>query len=206
MLLAARLIPVGAVRHGETRNPGYGDTYSEIHNLTGWPAVVVRAGCVPRLLLPSFRSIERQSAKPAEVVILVDPTTPAAALDWIEAISAARGFVLVRSQSPSPGNSCRWLRSVWSGRGPGSVGRASCSPTRRSRVMLGKTLASAERTASIRGVMVAIPWLTLPAIDPEASNTSMESSMQGLRSESSACARMGADKIAAMPSAAGKDR
>src|SRR5262249_51014260 len=80
------------------------------------------------------------------------------------------------------------------------------SPTRRSRVMLGKTLASAERTASIRGVMVAIPWLTLPAIDPEASNTSMASSMQGLRSESSACARMGADKIAAMPRAAGKDR
>src|SRR5262249_61421656 len=80
------------------------------------------------------------------------------------------------------------------------------SPTRRSRVMLGKTLASAERTASIRGVMVAIPWLTLPAIDPEASNTSMASSMQGLQSESSACARMGADKIAAMPSVAGEDR
>ena len=80
------------------------------------------------------------------------------------------------------------------------------SPTRRSRVMLGKTLASAERKHRYGGVMVAIPWLTLPAIDPEASNTSMASSMQGLRSESSACAKMGADKIAGMPSAAAKDR
>jgi hypothetical protein len=58
-------------------------------------------------------------------------------------------------------------------------------------VTLGKILASAERTASMRGVMVAMPWLTLPAIDPEASNTSMASSTQGLRSESSACAKVG---------------
>jgi amidase len=28
-------------------SPAYGDTYSEVHNLTGWPAVVVRAGTSP---------------------------------------------------------------------------------------------------------------------------------------------------------------
>jgi hypothetical protein len=67
-------------------------------------------------------------------------------------------------------------------------------------VTLGKILARAERTASIRGVMVAMPWFTLPAIDPEASNTSMASSTQGFRSESSACATAGAhERSATMP-------
>ena len=47
-LLVSPVLPSPAVRHGESRTPAYGDTYSEIHNLTGWPAVVVRAGTSPR--------------------------------------------------------------------------------------------------------------------------------------------------------------
>ena len=46
-LLVCPVLPAPAVRHGETRSSGYGDTYSEVHNLTGWPAVTVRAGTSP---------------------------------------------------------------------------------------------------------------------------------------------------------------
>ena len=46
-LLVSPVLPQPAVRHGESRTPIYGDTYSEIHNLTGWPAAVVRAGTSP---------------------------------------------------------------------------------------------------------------------------------------------------------------
>ncbi len=46
-LLVSPVLPLPAVRHGESKTPVYGDTYSEIHNLTGWPAAVVRAGTSP---------------------------------------------------------------------------------------------------------------------------------------------------------------
>jgi amidase len=46
-LLVSPVLPLPAVRHGESRSAVYGDTYSEIHNLTGWPAAVVRAGTSP---------------------------------------------------------------------------------------------------------------------------------------------------------------
>lgn len=46
-LLVSPVLPAPAVRHGETRTAAYGDTYSEIHNLTGWPAATVRAGTSP---------------------------------------------------------------------------------------------------------------------------------------------------------------
>jgi hypothetical protein len=38
----------------------------------------------------------------------------------------------------------------------------------------------------MRGIVVAMPWLTLPAIEPDASNTIIASSVQGLRSPWSA--------------------
>ena len=38
---------------------------------------------------------------------------------------------------------------------------------------------SADLTSSIRGSVVAISWLVLPAIEPDASNTIMASSLQG---------------------------
>ena len=40
-------MPQPAIRHGESTAEWFGDTYSDVHNLTGWPAVVVRAGTAP---------------------------------------------------------------------------------------------------------------------------------------------------------------
>jgi amidase len=37
-------MPQAAIRHGESNAPWFGDTYSDVHNLTGLPAVVVRGG------------------------------------------------------------------------------------------------------------------------------------------------------------------
>jgi hypothetical protein len=59
-------------------------------------------------------------------------------------------------------------------------------PTRRNRVALGKTWARADRTLSIRVTGVATPSPTLPPIEPEASNTSMASSLQAVGFFSSA--------------------
>jgi len=40
-------MPQPAIRHGESNANWFGDTYSDVHNLTGWPAVVVRGGTAP---------------------------------------------------------------------------------------------------------------------------------------------------------------
>jgi len=37
-------MPQPAILHGGSNDPAFGDTYSDIHNLTGFPAVVVRGG------------------------------------------------------------------------------------------------------------------------------------------------------------------
>lgn len=37
-------MPQPAILHGRSTDPGFGDTYSDVHNLTGFPAVVVRGG------------------------------------------------------------------------------------------------------------------------------------------------------------------
>src|SRR6476646_185579 len=58
-------------------------------------------------------------------------------------------------------------------------------PTRRNFVALGKTSASACRASSIRGMVVPMPCPTLPAIEPDASNTIMASSLHGGGSGSS---------------------
>ena len=41
------VVPRPAGRHGEGNVAGFGDSYAEVHNLTGWPAAVVRAGSSP---------------------------------------------------------------------------------------------------------------------------------------------------------------
>jgi len=43
-LIVCPAMPQPAIRHGESTAPWFGDTYSDVHNLTGWPAVVVRGG------------------------------------------------------------------------------------------------------------------------------------------------------------------
>ena len=40
-------MPQPAIRHGESTASWFGDTYSDVHNLTGFPAVVVRGGTAP---------------------------------------------------------------------------------------------------------------------------------------------------------------
>ncbi len=40
-------MPQPAIRHGESTAPWFDDTYSDLHNLTGWPAAVVRGGTSP---------------------------------------------------------------------------------------------------------------------------------------------------------------
>ncbi|HSL77891.1 MAG TPA: amidase [Candidatus Limnocylindrales bacterium] len=40
-------MPQPAILHGGSNDPGFGDTYSDVHNLTGFPAVVVRGGTSP---------------------------------------------------------------------------------------------------------------------------------------------------------------
>ena len=46
-LIVCPVVPRPAARHGQPIVAGRGDTYSEVHNLTGWPAAVVRAGTSP---------------------------------------------------------------------------------------------------------------------------------------------------------------
>ena len=43
-LIVCPAMPQPAIRHGESNADWFGDTYSDVHNLTGWPAAVVRAG------------------------------------------------------------------------------------------------------------------------------------------------------------------
>ena len=40
-------MPQPAIRHGDSTAPWFDDTYSDMHNLTGWPATVVRGGTSP---------------------------------------------------------------------------------------------------------------------------------------------------------------
>jgi len=46
-LIVCPAMPQPAIRHGESSAAWFGDTYSDVHNLTGWPAVVVRGGTSP---------------------------------------------------------------------------------------------------------------------------------------------------------------
>jgi amidase len=40
-------MPQPAIFHGGSTDPGFGDSYSDVHNLTGFPAAVVRGGTSP---------------------------------------------------------------------------------------------------------------------------------------------------------------
>ena len=46
-LIVCPAMPQPAILHGGSTDPAFGDSYSDVHNLTGWPAVVVRAGTSP---------------------------------------------------------------------------------------------------------------------------------------------------------------
>jgi amidase len=46
-LIVCPAMPRPAILHGESSASWFGDTYSDVHNLTGWPAAVVRGGTSP---------------------------------------------------------------------------------------------------------------------------------------------------------------
>jgi len=46
-LIVCPVMPFPAVPHGASREPWFTDGYSEVHNVTGWPSVVVRGGTSP---------------------------------------------------------------------------------------------------------------------------------------------------------------
>ena len=46
-LVLGPAMPQPAVHHGESYAPWFADSYSDVHNLTGWPALVVRGGTGP---------------------------------------------------------------------------------------------------------------------------------------------------------------
>jgi amidase len=46
-LIVCAAMPQPAIHHGDSSAAWFGDTYSDVHNLTGWPAVVVRGGTSP---------------------------------------------------------------------------------------------------------------------------------------------------------------
>jgi amidase len=46
-LIVCPAMPQPAIPHGASNDPSFGDTYSDVHNLTGFPAVVVRGGTAP---------------------------------------------------------------------------------------------------------------------------------------------------------------
>ena len=46
-LIVCPAMPQPAIHHGDSLAPWFADTYSDLHNLTGWPATVVRGGTSP---------------------------------------------------------------------------------------------------------------------------------------------------------------
>jgi amidase len=46
-LIVCPAMPQPAIHHGDSNAVWFGDTYSDVHNLTGWPAGVVRGGTSP---------------------------------------------------------------------------------------------------------------------------------------------------------------
>jgi amidase len=75
-LIVCPVMAMPAVKHGGSNAEGYGDTYNEPHNITGWPAAVVRGGTSPEGL-------------PIGVQIVAKP--------WREDVALAGAFVVEKA-------------------------------------------------------------------------------------------------------------
>jgi amidase len=84
-LILCPVAPHPAIGHGESSNPKFNDTYSDVHNLTGWPGVVVRGGTSAEGL-------------PIGVQLLAQPWREDVALAGARVVEAASGGW----QAPSP--------------------------------------------------------------------------------------------------------
>jgi amidase len=71
------IAPGPAPRHGETRSPG---AYTMAHNLTGWPAAVVRAGATPEGLPVGVQIAARPWRE--DVALALAATLEALSPDW----------------------------------------------------------------------------------------------------------------------------
>ena len=71
-------MPQPAILHGGSNDPAFGDTYSDIHNLTGFPSVVVRGGTAP-------------GALPIGVQLVANPWREDVALAAARVVEAATG-------------------------------------------------------------------------------------------------------------------
>ncbi len=77
-LIVCPAMPQPAIRHGDSQASWFGDTYSDVHNLTGWPAVVVRGGASPEGL-------------PIGVQLVAQPWREDVALAGARVVEAASG-------------------------------------------------------------------------------------------------------------------
>jgi amidase len=77
-LIVCPAMPQPAILHGGSTDPAFGDTYSDVHNLTGWPAVVVRGGTSPEGL-------------PIGVQLVAQPWREDVALAGARVVEAASG-------------------------------------------------------------------------------------------------------------------
>jgi amidase len=71
-------MPQPAILHGTSMDPAFGDTYSDVHNLTGFPSVVVRGGTSPEGL-------------PIGVQLVAQPWREDVALATARVVEAASG-------------------------------------------------------------------------------------------------------------------
>ena len=77
-LIVCPAMPQPAIHHGDSLAPWFGDTYSDVHNLTGWPAAVVRGGTSPEGL-------------PIGVQLIAPPWREGVALAGARVVEAASG-------------------------------------------------------------------------------------------------------------------
>ena len=65
-------------------------------------AIVVRCAEAGPRMWDTLRSIERQSRRPCEVVVVVDPSTPPGSKRWLTAVAAARNYIFVEAADVRP--------------------------------------------------------------------------------------------------------
>src|SRR5262245_24132765 len=125
-------------------------------------SVVIRCADQTRSLLGSLASVEAQTRRPDEVIVVADATTPERALEWLEALAASGRYRLVRSPARHGGaaRNCGVLAS-----GAEQVlclDGGDCL----SRAALERALAALEEAPE---AVFALPWLELLPLTGEGS-------------------------------------
>ncbi|HVQ41736.1 MAG TPA: polysaccharide deacetylase family protein, partial [Vicinamibacterales bacterium] len=65
-------------------------------------AVIVRCGDQLRQVVATTRSVETQTLRACDLVLVADPSTPPAAEAWLESLARGRGWRIVRASSLAP--------------------------------------------------------------------------------------------------------